>query len=70
MSIRLIAVELYKLIREVEQLEKAVKNAPFDDKRTALENRLRKVRSERIRIQKILEGRKDTPAPSRNFRRF
>ena len=46
MAIRMIAEELYRLIKEVEALEKALQNAPLD-KRAAIEERLRKAKAER-----------------------
>jgi hypothetical protein len=58
MSIRLLARNLYGLIREAEQLEKALKTAP-DDQRSELQDRLRKIKAERERLRRALEGRKD-----------
>lgn len=58
MSIRLLARNLYGLIREAEQLEKALKTAP-DDQKPELQNRLRKIKAERERLRRALEGRKD-----------
>ncbi len=59
MSIRLIAKDLYQLIREVEQLEKEIETAPFE-KREKMEDRLRKLKSERNRMRQILDGSKDS----------
>jgi hypothetical protein len=59
MSIRLIAKDLYGLIREVEQLEKQIENAPFE-KREEMTDRLRKLKSERDRMRRILDGSKDS----------
>jgi len=58
MSIRLIAQELYRLLREVEKLEDQLQNAPHH-KRPKLEDNLRKKRAERDRIRNALEGQKD-----------
>lgn len=58
MSIRLLARNLYGLIREAEQLEKALKTAP-DDQKSELQDRLRKIKAERERLRRALEGRKD-----------
>lgn len=60
MSIRLIARDLYRLQKEVENLERALKEAPVD-KRPDLEEQLRKLRAERTRMQRMLEGAKEPP---------
>ena len=60
MSIRLIARDLYRLQREVENLEKALEEAPAD-RRPEREDRLRKLKAERTRMQRMLEGAKDPP---------
>lgn len=57
MSIRLIARDLYRLEREVEQLEKEIAEAS-PEKQAELEDRLRKGKSERDRMRRILEGSK------------
>ncbi|OQX10402.1 MAG: hypothetical protein BWK80_45775 [Desulfobacteraceae bacterium IS3] len=59
MSIRLIAKDLYQLIREVEQLEKQIENAPVE-KREEMADRLRKLKAERDRMRRILDGTKDS----------
>ena len=64
MSIRLIARDLYRLIREVEQLEKQISDAPLEVK-PALEDRLRKLKAEREKLRRILEGSKETPLPKK-----
>jgi len=64
MSIRLIAQELYRLYKEVEELEDQIQNAPHH-KRPELEDSLRKKRAERDRIRNALEGQK---ADSKNRR--
>lgn len=61
MSIRMIAIELYRLEREVDQLEKQIEDTPFE-KQAELKDRLRKVKAERNRMRNILAGRKDAPA--------
>lgn len=58
MSIRLLAKDLYRLICEAEQLEEAVKRAPME-KKSELQARLRKLKAERERLRRALEGRKD-----------
>ncbi len=60
MSIRLIAKDLYRLIREVEDLEKKIEQTPYE-KQSEMKDRLRKMRAERERMRKVLEGCKDTP---------
>jgi len=57
MSIRLIAIELYRLHRQVEELEKARDKAPALGK-GAIEDKLRKTRAEYQRIKQALEGHK------------
>jgi membrane protein involved in colicin uptake len=53
----MIAEELYRLIREVEKLEEALRNAALDE-RAAIEERLRKARAERNRLRGILDAKK------------
>ena len=57
MSIRMIAKDFYQLIREVEKIEKQILNAPFE-KQDELKDQLRKVRAERDRMRRILDGEK------------
>lgn len=57
MTVRMIAQELYQRIREVEELEKLLREAPLE-KRPALEEHLRKARAERNRLQAILASKK------------
>jgi len=58
MPIRMIAQELYRLIQEVERLEKKLKSVPFE-KQTKIKDELRKTRAERNRVHAILEGKKN-----------
>jgi len=58
MSIRLIAKELYRLINEVEKLEKQIQNTPYE-KRGKSEDQLRKLKAERDRLRRMLDGNKD-----------
>jgi len=60
MPIRMIAKELYKLLREVERLEAEIETATPHE-REALRERLRKLKSERNRMRKILDGEKVPP---------
>jgi hypothetical protein len=57
MSIRLIAADLYRFIREVETLEKKIRETPYE-KRGNLEDQLRKLKAERDRLRRMLDGSK------------
>jgi len=57
MAIRMIAKELYLLVKEVEKIEKQIENAPAD-KHEELKDQLRKATAERNRMRNILEGKK------------
>jgi hypothetical protein len=60
MYIRLVAKELYQMIREVEELEKKLGDKTLAASRRAeLEELLRKLRMERDRLRAILEGAKE-----------
>jgi hypothetical protein len=56
----MIAKDLYRLHREVEALEDALDAAPFDE-RDEIREKLRKVKAERDKMRKILDGAKDPP---------
>jgi len=58
MSIRMVAQELYRLLQEVEKIEKEFKNAPQEE-HEEIKDRLRKIKAERNRIRAALEGRID-----------
>jgi len=58
MPIRMIAQELYRLIQEVERLEKKLKSLPFE-KQANIKDELRKTKAERDRMHAILEGKKE-----------
>jgi hypothetical protein len=60
MSIRMIALDLYRLHRKVEKLEQQVRAAPFE-KQAMFKDRLRKARAERDQLRRALEGHKDAP---------
>jgi hypothetical protein len=64
MSIRLIAKDLYRLRQEVERLETELAAAPMA-KQEAIQTRLRQARAERDRLRTTLDGRKDSPRPTR-----
>lgn len=57
MSIRLIAIDLYRAIKEVEKLEKELEKAPFE-KREALESKLRKAKAEQRQLRGMLDAKK------------
>ena len=58
MSVRLIAQDLYRIIREVETLEKELLAAPAQN-HEILKDRLRKAKAERDQMRRCLEGSKD-----------
>ena len=58
MSIRLIAKDFYQLICEVEKLEKEIDHTPYENQ-ADMKDQLRKLRAERNRMQRVLEGCKD-----------
>lgn len=59
MSIRILAKELYRIMKEVEQLEKELINmVPGAPERNSLERRLIIARAEERRIKAMLEGAK------------
>lgn len=60
MSIRMIAKELYHLQQEVEKLEAQIESAPSHE-REALKDRLRRLKAERDRMRKTLNGAKVPP---------
>ena len=64
MSIRLIAKDLYRLRQEVERLETELAAAPMG-KQEAIQTKLRQARAERDRLRATLDGRKDSPRPTR-----
>jgi ribosomal protein L32E len=55
----MIAKELYVLQQEVESLEKDLNSAP-QERKAELEEQLRRARSERDRMRRMLEGNKET----------
>ena len=58
MSIRLIALDLYRVWREIQALEKQIVRAPMHE-RTALEESLRRLKAEHARLRQALDGAKD-----------
>ena len=60
MSIRMIARDLYHLEQEVEKLEKELVRATIEE-RPALKDQLRKVKADRDKLRRALEGSKEPP---------
>ena len=60
MSIRMIAKELYHLQQEVGKLEAQIESVPSHE-REALKDRLRRLKAERDRMRKTLNGAKVPP---------
>jgi len=60
MSIRMIARDLYHLEQEVEKLEKELVRAPIEE-RPALKDQIRKVKADRDKLRRALEGSKEPP---------
>ena len=58
MSIQLIARELYKILRKVDDLEKDLA-AATDDRKAAIADNLRKLRAEYNRMRAVLDGHID-----------
>ncbi len=63
MSIRLIARDLYRLIRKVSELEKQIDDVPMG-RQEAMADELRKAKVERDRLQRALDGSKESPTKS------
>jgi len=57
----MIAQELYRLEKEVERLEEQRRSVPFEA-RESIKERLRRVKAERNRMRRVLDGAKE-PAP-------
>lgn len=60
MSIRFIAIELYRIMKEVEALERQIQELPPNQTSAGqeLHERLRRAKAEQERIRKMLEGAK------------
>jgi peptidoglycan hydrolase CwlO-like protein len=58
MSLRMIALDLYRLQKEVDRLENQIKASP-PVKREELQDKLRKAKAERDRVKRMLEGTKE-----------
>ncbi|MFN3533802.1 MAG: hypothetical protein ACK4WB_00250 [Desulfatiglandales bacterium] len=60
MSIRLLAKDLYRVRREIEELEKRIPQEEGPE-REELTLQLRRLQAERDRLKKILDGHKSPP---------
>ncbi len=60
MSIHLLARDLYQLHQEVEKLEKQLETA-LPEQRAELEDSLRKLKAQRNRLRRAIEGCKEPP---------
>ncbi len=59
MSIRMVAVELYRVMKQIEKLEKELENLEAGSRgRGEIEKNLRKARAEEDRLKKMIEGAK------------
>lgn len=58
MPIRMIAKELYRLLKDVEKIEKQLLDAPRE-KHDVIKDKLRKKKAELNRMRAVLEGKKD-----------
>ena len=58
MSIRMLAKDLYRLIGEVEKIKTEL-NSALPEKKGELQDQLRKLKAERNRLRRALEGSKD-----------
>ena len=66
MSLRDLARELYRAQQQVERLEKLLPSAsPEED--MAIQGELQDARAERLQLQKIIDGRKDSSPLPRRF---
>ena len=55
----MVAVELYGVIKEIDELEKTLKSLPESaPEREEIRNGLRKARAQRDRLKKMIEGAK------------
>lgn len=69
MSIRALAIDLYRAKQTVERLEKAYDNASLD-KRTALDQELKMAQKELAMLRRMLEGEKESGPFRKRFQGF
>ena len=59
MSLRMVAVELYRVMQEIEGLDKELESLNAgSQERHRIEDTLRKARVEKVRLKKMIEGAK------------
>ncbi len=59
MSIRMVAVELYRVMKKIEELEKDLESLEAgSQKRVEIEGDLREARVQKDRLKKMIEGAK------------
>ncbi len=61
-TIRFLAQELYRLTRQVEELEKTLKDAASEADRSRLEVELFQARRDQDHYRSLLEAKKEKPA--------
>lgn len=66
MSLRDLARELYRAQQQVERLERLLLSASPEEE-MAIERELQDARAERVQLQKIIDGRKDSSPLPRRF---
>lgn len=66
MSLRDLARELYRAQQQVERLEKLLLSASPEEEVT-IQGELQDARAERLQLQKIIDGRKDSSPMPRRF---
>ena len=66
MSLRDLARELYRAQQQVERLEKLLLSATPEEE-TAIQCELQDARAERLQLQKMIDGRKDSAPLPRRF---
>jgi len=59
MSIRMVAVELYRIMKKIEELEKELESLEAgSQERAEIESDLREARVQKNRVKKMIEGAK------------
>ncbi len=59
MSIRMVAVELYRIMKKIEELEKELESLEAgSQERVEIESDLREARVQKDRVKKMIEGAK------------
>ena len=66
MSLRDLARELYRAQQQVERLEKLLLSASPEEE-VGIQHELEEARAERLQLQKIIDGRKDSSPLPRRF---